>query len=187
MQWFIDIIKDWVIAQAYATEAWVIAQTYTTKQYVDDLIVFVLKYISDTICDSTARVSTGSTQSISSGIWTQIHFDTEHWDEKEEFASHKFTAKEAGYFQVNLSVMIIDPGENSRIDCAIKKNGGWHSVNGEFADTTRQKGSRISDIVHLDGDTDYLDFWVYQDWGAARNLISNPAYCFVSIHQLSKD
>lgn len=47
MQWFIDLIKDWVIAQKYATQNWVIAQAYATKQYVDDLIVFVLKWVTD--------------------------------------------------------------------------------------------------------------------------------------------
>lgn len=35
MQWLIDIIKEWVIAQAYATVAWVQAQGYLTAGFVD--------------------------------------------------------------------------------------------------------------------------------------------------------
>lgn len=35
MQWFIDIIKEWVQAQAYATMAWVQAQGYLTTGFVD--------------------------------------------------------------------------------------------------------------------------------------------------------
>lgn len=35
MQWFIDIIKDWVLSQAYATETWVQNQNYLQTSYVD--------------------------------------------------------------------------------------------------------------------------------------------------------
>lgn len=35
MQWLIDIIKAWVIAQGYATVAWVQAQGYLTHSFVD--------------------------------------------------------------------------------------------------------------------------------------------------------
>lgn len=34
MQWFIDIIKDWVLSLGYATQAWVIAQGYATMAWV---------------------------------------------------------------------------------------------------------------------------------------------------------
>lgn len=35
MQWLIDIIKEWVLAQGYATQAWVQAQGYLTTSFVD--------------------------------------------------------------------------------------------------------------------------------------------------------
>lgn len=34
MEWLIDIIKEWVIAKAYATEAWVLAKVYATESWV---------------------------------------------------------------------------------------------------------------------------------------------------------
>lgn len=34
MEWLIDIIKEWVVAQAYATEAWVLAKVYATEAWV---------------------------------------------------------------------------------------------------------------------------------------------------------
>lgn len=34
MQWLIDIVKQWVINQAYATEAWVTARDYATRAWV---------------------------------------------------------------------------------------------------------------------------------------------------------
>lgn len=33
-EWLIDIIKEWVIAQAYATEAWVLGKLYATEAWV---------------------------------------------------------------------------------------------------------------------------------------------------------
>lgn len=34
LEWLIDIIKEWVIAQAYATQAWVEAKVYATEAWV---------------------------------------------------------------------------------------------------------------------------------------------------------
>lgn len=34
MEWLIDIIKEWVLKKAYATEAWVLARGYATKEWV---------------------------------------------------------------------------------------------------------------------------------------------------------
>ncbi len=34
LEWLIDLIKEWVIAQGYATEAWVLAKVYATEAWV---------------------------------------------------------------------------------------------------------------------------------------------------------
>lgn len=36
MQWLIDIVKEWIVAQGYATEAWVLAKVYATEAWVID-------------------------------------------------------------------------------------------------------------------------------------------------------
>lgn len=35
MQWLIDIIKDWIVAQGYALQSWVQAQGYLTTSFID--------------------------------------------------------------------------------------------------------------------------------------------------------
>lgn len=34
LEWLIDLMKEWVTAQAYATEAWVLAKLYATESFV---------------------------------------------------------------------------------------------------------------------------------------------------------
>ncbi|MBA7654814.1 hypothetical protein ES703_62707 [subsurface metagenome] len=35
MQWLIDIIKEWIVAEGYALESWVLAKGYLTHSFVD--------------------------------------------------------------------------------------------------------------------------------------------------------
>lgn len=46
MQWLIDIIKEWVIAQAYATEAWVLAKGYATTAALTTAINGVIAWVN---------------------------------------------------------------------------------------------------------------------------------------------
>lgn len=165
MQWFIDLIKDWVIAQGYALQSWVLER----------------------LCTSTIRVYRSGSQVIPSITWTKILFNAESWDVNNEFANYKFTAKEAGYFQVNLAALMADIAGDKRVDVAIKKNGNWHSVTQERTGGAGYNGSYLPDVVHLNGTTDYIEGFVYHNDTGAKNLHGTGAYTFMSIHQLSKD
>ncbi|MCK5612176.1 hypothetical protein KAR91_60450 [Candidatus Pacearchaeota archaeon] len=165
MQWLFDIILEMVANAGYALKSWVLAQ----------------------LCTSTCRVGRNTNQSIPSGVWTKIQFNTELWDVNSEFSPYRFTAKEAGYYQVNVGAMMSDMADGNRVNIAIYKTGGVHSYTWEYAGNAGFCGSYLSDMVYLNGTTDYITTYVYHNRGLARNVYGHPAYTFMSIHQLSKD
>ena len=165
MQWLIDLIQEWVLSLGYATQAWVLEQ----------------------LCTSTCRVYRAIPMYLFKETWTKILFDAEDWDINGEFANHRFTAKEAGYFQVNLSVLGGVLTDGKRWNVAIYKNGNPHSTTWENNGAAGYNGSYISDIVHLNGTTDFVEGWAYHNEAAGKFVYVVKPYTFMSIHQLSKD
>lgn len=187
MQWFIDIIKEWVLSLGYATEDYVTDATGQTRIWVEAKGYTTLAEVLEQLCTSTCRVHRNGNQLIPSGTWTKINFNAENWDVNNEFTNYKFTAKEAGYFQVNLAALGTDIVAGKRFDVAIYKNGNPHSITREIVPTLEYHGSYISDMVHLNGTTDYIEGYVYHNSGVAKNVYPGSGFTFMSIHQLSKD
>jgi len=134
---------------------------------------------------STARVYLLSGQSIWSGSWTKITFSGENWDNRGEYdtTAFRFTPTTPGYYFVYLQAGFSEIIE-ARVNAAIKKNGSWHAVSANYLEIVSNQQAVVSDIVYLNGSTDYIDFWTYQGSGSAKSLLSNFAYCYASIHKL---
>jgi len=120
-------------------------------------------------------------------VWTKILFDAESWDVNSEFANYKFTAKEAGYFQVCIATVGRTISAGRRWQVGIYKNGGMHTQSVNRAVATGYAGTQIADILYLNGTTDYIEGRVFHDDSAARDIYAHTWYTFMSIHQLSKD
>jgi hypothetical protein len=112
------------------------------------------------------RASTTSTQSISSGTWTKIVYDTKEWDTNTNYstANARFTPTVAGYYQLSGGVLV---NNNQTIYLVIYKNGvsnTWLALTG----TATVRGSWGSALVYANGTTDYFEMYVYL--GGAQTL-----------------
>lgn len=112
----------------------------------------------------SAYKSTGAgSQSLSSGAWTKITFDTEDWDTGSCFASSTFTPNVAGYYQINAG-MFSDTSGTGEIQIALYKNGTrnkrlqWHT-------TTSAQGYEDSGstLLYFNGTTDYVEVYARAD------------------------
>lgn len=128
-----------------------------------------------------------SWQPIHSMSWTKVQFNTESYDVLGEFDSttnYRFTAQEAGYYQVNAQVEWVNLTDAGEVNIEIRKNGTAYSRARFDVPTEPRKSQAVIDIIPLDKN-DYLEVWVYQV-GGTETALRNGAYrTFMSIHKLS--
>jgi hypothetical protein len=97
-------------------------------------------------------------------------FDPQGWYDA---GTYKFTPTIAGYYTVSLGVTLENTFNNTGyVQIQILKNGGTREMQ------CRQPLNTISDsslfgskIIYLDGNTDYLEFIVYQSSGGNFNIL----------------
>jgi hypothetical protein len=105
------------------------------------------------------RVFLSGDVSITGGTNTKIAFNSESFDTNNNFdtSTNRFTPTVAGYYQINLFVGLTGATNTQAI---IRKNGsstvvGWYLVN------TSSYGGMASDVIYMNGTTDYIEGFMY--------------------------
>jgi len=225
MQWFIDLIKDWVIDQAYATMAWVEAKAYATEDWVlrkgYATVAWVIQEINATVdwvieqeyatmawvsgqvlalkawveakgyatmawvlgyCPK-ARAYLSANQSIPDRTWTRINFNLETYDTHSRFANYKFTAAQAGYYAVTVTVHLTNPGDGKYFYPGNYNNATQLSVKHIHASSTASVGSTVTDIIYLELG-DYIEGYCFHSAGADRDILGGSHFTFMTISQI---
>jgi hypothetical protein len=112
--------------------------------------------------------------STSTGTWTKITFDSENFDTNNNFASSRFTPTVAGYYQITGNVRY-NAITASAIYSGIYKNGSLFCQSGTGGATAYVSVS-VSSIVYLNGSTDYVEIYGYQNSGLT---VSTDAQVYV--------
>jgi len=122
---------------------------------------------------------------IASTTWTKVNLDTSDFDTDSALTDGKFQPSVAGYYQINGAVTnSATSGVNSsRTVAGIYKNGNWFSKGDDVGSAygVGSKTSSVSDVVYLNGTTDYLELYAYLEVasGTAR-VESSPISTFLS-------
>lgn len=120
----------------------------------------------------SATVTTG--QSVSNNTNTKINFTTEVFDSNGAYdaSNSRFTPQVAGYYQINI-VVTFDNGANGTINSAwVAKNGSpacrsWFpSVTGQYC------GAQVSAVIYLNGSTDYIEAYAFQNTGSSKTTLT---------------
>jgi hypothetical protein len=149
---------------------------------------------------SRSRAYLGAAQTIATATWTQVSFDNESFDAKNEFSitNYQFTCKEAGYYQVNSRVefnttgMTLGGAADIHCSIAIYVDGTVYSMGNKLAFKVNNSIEQIygndapivSDIVYLTAGQ-IISIRVYQNIGGNLPLRPNSGVSYVSIHKLS--
>jgi hypothetical protein len=110
-----------------------------------------------------------STQSISNNTWTKVQFNGETFDTGSFFDSttnYRFTPTTAGYYQINLNVYLSGTSNPGYILCAIYKNGSAYSKHEVMLNGQNFASTAVSDVVFLDGSTDYVEGYANQQFAS---------------------
>jgi hypothetical protein len=122
------------------------------------------------------------TQSISNNTATKISFNLEEFDTNSNYDSatnYRFTPTVAGYYQINVAVRYETTAaitNNGEVYIQIRKNGsaykrGWNSYGNLTSSLTgAYLIAQCNSIVYLNGTTDYVEGWFYQNTGNTQTL-----------------
>jgi len=121
-----------------------------------------------------SAVKSGSTQVITTGVWTKITYDVENFDTDNCFASNTFTPTKAGYYQINLNNQIYSPTSNSLAMAAIYKNGTIYYTTVGANIAGNYGGAATGAIIYLNGSTDYVEGYAYGG-GSSLQIVNNTS------------
>ena len=129
-----------------------------------------IKHISNTPAFMTQL---SGNQSVATGSFTKITFDTEDLDSDGTFASNRFTPAIAGYYFIFALLAFDEINDGKTGYCAIYKNGS-HLFSGTqmTGDNTSMAVAQVNAIVNLDAD-DYVEIYGFHNHGSNRNVIGN--------------
>jgi len=131
------------------------------------------------------HVTLSSNQSISANTWTKLQLNSESFDSDncyDNSTNYRFTPTIAGkYFCYGTYYSLQSSSDDVLIQCRILKNG-------DTTEGTQETSNRVTtndvlsisghSTVTLNGSTDYVEFWVYQNeynGGGAFNARGNSS------------
>ena len=106
----------------------------------------------------------GTTQTVTTGVFTKLALNTEVFDTANAFDSttnYRFTPQVAGYYQFNGQVYGVTTGNMTAIYSAVYKNGALYQYGGlqNIAVGTSGQSQTINTLVYLNGTTDYVELY----------------------------
>jgi hypothetical protein len=111
----------------------------------------------------------GNAQTISNATWTKISLQNEEFDTASAFDSttnYRFQPVVAGYYQVCGAVYYGTTAVGSLL--AVYKNGSEHKRGGTATGITGVgTNPAITALVYLNGSTDYVELYIYQNTGGS--------------------
>ena len=115
------------------------------------------------------------TTTVSHNINTKILFAAEEFDTNNNFASSTFTPTVAGYYQINASAY--SSNTTGAAQLLIYKNGSIFK-GGQLVSAISAIGAvtTASSIISLNGSTDYVDIYLYQNSGTSSTVNAQQAY-----------
>ena len=120
---------------------------------------------------STATVTAANT------TFTKVTYDTEDYDTNNNFASSRFTPTVAGYYQINATIIFAGIVVSGKISLVTIYKNGSRFLDGNAA--AQISGvttyNSVSGLVYLNGSTDYVEIYGYQDTGGSQNIGSLAA------------
>lgn len=101
-------------------------------------------------------------QTLTADIITQVLFPNETFDTASSFAASKFQPSVAGYYQINFGIVTATNGI-TRLLVMLYKNNAEIARSGDISGPIYAYGVAGSELVYLNGSTDYLEIFAYSE------------------------
>jgi len=155
----------------------VVASDEITTAKILDAAVTQAKLASNVTTTGPAfrAYATSATTGFLNGVDKKVDLTTESYDTANCFASSRFTPNVAGYYLIHGAIR----WENiTAANALIYKNGVIHSSGSHGNVGTYQ--SNTTDLVYLNGTTDYVELWGVQYSGTTQSTSGNNATTYLS-------
>ena len=119
-----------------------------------------------------------SNQSITDSAFTKITFDTEEFDTANCFASSRFTPTVAGYYQFVGCINLAVSSATGVTFLSFYKNGSEFKRGSQIPNTTGNVQPNSTALMYLNGSTDYVELYAYQNNGGARNTANGQTQIY---------
>lgn len=119
-----------------------------------------------------------ATQSISNASFTKVQFNTEIFDTNNNYdptTNYRFTPTVAGYYQINATIIFANAASGRMIHCIFKNGSEYARLSNLNLATTSGVRASGGAVIYMNGSTDYLELFVYQDSGGALNISGSDA------------
>ena len=128
-------------------------------------------------------VTMGASQSIANNTFTKLNFNTEVFDTNSNYdtATYRFTPNIAGYYQISVTFAIDNSGTNFVQTAAIFKNGVSSTRMWGAGSTGQYAGSTATGVVYLNGSTDYVEAYGFQNTGGSRTVLGGENSSFYGV------
>ncbi len=144
--------------------------------------------IVDFAGQSACSAYLGSNQSINNTTWTKLQIDTENYDVQNEFdpvTNYRFTAISSGKYIVAMLVGTAEAIADGQGQLAgLYKNGAYFASSKSSAPKATSLTSFLTVELELSAN-DYLEFFVWQNHGSARNMLAGASNTWFTVHKLS--
>ena len=163
------------IASDAVTTAKVLNANITTAKLADSAVTQSKLAPNVATTGPAFRAWASAATSVSPATPTKVALATENFDTANCFASSTFTPNVAGYYQFSFAVRF----EGYASQSLLYKNGSL-ITQGSFVTGAATYTSIGSDLVYMNGTTDYVDLYAYQLAGVAQNVSTGSAATFLS-------
>jgi hypothetical protein len=119
------------------------------------------------------RAWASSQTPITGTVFTKVTLATEDFDTNNNFSSSRFTPTVAGYYQINGSVH--NAAGTPFLQAVLYKNG---AINSAGTGVGSAYTSQSSDIIYLNGTTDYIELYAYS--ASTTNIDTGKDVTFMS-------
>lgn len=121
------------------------------------------------------HASAGGAQTVTSGTNTLVTL-VEDFDTNSNFASNRFTPTVAGYYQINAVTWATAGTSMTYTGALIYKNGTQYSLGYGAAWSSTGASGSVSDIVYLNGSTDYVELYIRVSGTGTLTINSNTFF-----------
>jgi hypothetical protein len=117
-------------------------------------------------------VYANASQSLTSNVFTKVALNTKNFDTASAFDSttnYRFTPQVAGYYQINATVRFSASSAASQVIATLYKNGSEFFRGGDTPMSSANPVSVLSfsNVVFLNGSTDYVELYGYSYLGTS--------------------
>lgn len=122
----------------------------------------------------------GSAQSISHATFTKLQLNTKVFDTTSDFdnsTNYRFTPSVEGYYLITVNGFIANLSDGKYAITTIYKNGsevhrGTQVLQGGVSSSL----SVASGLIYMNGSTDYVESYIYHNYGSSRNANADERY-----------